>query len=100
MLTTAPVGVSCWPTTTFPKPVSKSSHGGRGGDRLDDASTAESYGEVWSEESRKPRNETSRQRGGPHIRPEPEKVIVWRHDFLQNPVLGQGHFWPRRSFAG
>src|SRR4051794_3098390 len=27
MLTTASVGVSCWPTTTFPKPVSKSSDG-------------------------------------------------------------------------
>src|SRR3954449_11892001 len=25
MLTTTSVGVSCWPTTTFPKPVSKSS---------------------------------------------------------------------------
>src|SRR3954466_11938321 len=27
MLTTASVGVSCWPTMTFPKPVSKSSQG-------------------------------------------------------------------------
>src|SRR3954470_13157615 len=27
MLTTASVGVSCWPTTTFAKPVSKSSQG-------------------------------------------------------------------------
>src|SRR3712207_3615575 len=28
MLTTASVGVSCWPTMSFPKPVSKSSHDG------------------------------------------------------------------------
>src|SRR3954466_11589755 len=27
MLTTTSVGVSCWPTTNFPKPVFKSSHG-------------------------------------------------------------------------
>src|SRR3954447_21555544 len=30
MLTTASVGVSCWPTMNFPKPVSKSSQAGRG----------------------------------------------------------------------